>query len=129
MPFMLCGLGRLWPIIHPSATPFCVQATEGWTAKAMQRAAEDMNLSPVFAGVCDGKEKDLVEHFIRSCNQQLFARLREAGPEFTALSTADKIKLAVRWRLEMIAPHVSAFLLFTSLHCVPLPHATPPLAL
>ena len=94
----------------------------------MQRAAEDMNLSPVFAGVCDGKEKDLVEHFIRSCNQQLFARLREAGPEFTALSTADKIKLAVRWRLEMIAPHVSAFLLVTSLHCVALPHATQLLA-
>lgn len=84
-----------------------VQASHGWTIKAIQSAAEDMKLSPVFAGVCDGKEKDLVEHFIRTCNQQLFARLREAGPEFTSLSTADKIKLAVRWRLEMIAPYTS----------------------
>ena len=76
----------------------------------MQRATEDMNLSPVFAGVCDGKEKDLVEHFIRSCNQKLFDRIRDAGPEFTHLSTADKIKLAVRWRLEMITPFVSTYL-------------------
>lgn len=75
----------------------------------MQRAAEDMHLSPVFAGVCDGKEKDLVEHFIRTCNQALFAKLREAGPEYQALSTADKIKKAVRWRLEMIAPYISTF--------------------
>lgn len=81
--------------------------SEGWTVKAIQQAAHDMNLSPVFAGVCDGKEKDLVEHFIRSCNHKLFVRLRGAGPEFTALSTADKIKLAVRWRLEMITPYIS----------------------
>eukprot|EP00892_Ulva_mutabilis_P003275 jgi/Ulvmu1/1319/UM011_0047.1 len=84
-------------------------ASQGWTVKAIQSAAEDMDLSPVFAGMCDGKEKDLVEHFIRSCNQQLFARLRDAGPEFTSLSTADKIKLAVRWRLEMITPYINTW--------------------
>lgn len=89
----------------------CVQAAEGWTTKALQLASQDLNLSPMFAGVCS--EKDLVEYFVKSSNERLFERIRSGGEEFHSLPVPDKVKLAVRWRLEMLSPYISA--LFPSL--------------
>lgn len=84
--------------------------------KALQQAARDLNLSPMFGGVCG--EKDLVVRFITASNERLTEKLQSAGPEFHQLSVPDKIKLAVRWRLEMLAPYISMPLLTSmALHC------------
>lgn len=83
-----------------------MQAAEGWTTKALQLAAQDLNLSPMFAGVCS--EKDLVQHFITTSNDSLFECIRSRSSEFDSLSVPDKVKLAIRWRLEMLSPYISA---------------------
>jgi rpsU-divergently transcribed protein len=82
-----------------------VQAAEGWTTKALQLAAQDLKLSPMFAGVCS--EKDLVQYFITNSNDRLFEQI-QSSTEFHTLSVPDKLKLAVRWRLEMLSPYISA---------------------
>ena len=79
--------------------------TEGWTTKALQLAAKDLKMSPMFGGVCS--EKDLVHYFIESSNERLFERIEGSGPEFHSLPVPDKVKLAVRWRLEMLSPYIS----------------------
>jgi rpsU-divergently transcribed protein len=82
-----------------------MQATEGWTMAALHQAAKDLNLSPMFGGVCS--EKDLVVHFIKTSNAQLEDMLQKAGPDFHQSTVADKTKLAVRWRLQMLSPYIS----------------------
>lgn len=83
-----------------------VQAAEGWTTRALQLAAQDLKLSPMFAGVCS--EKDLVQYFISSSNDRLFERISNS-PDFDSLPVPDKVRLAVRWRLEMLSPYISAY--------------------
>ena len=70
--------------------------------------AQDLKLSPMFAGVCSDSE--LVRYFMRTCNERVLERVRNSGPEFHILPVADKTKLAVRWRLEMLEPYISVFL-------------------
>lgn len=82
------------------------QKVKGWTAGALQAAATELHMSPMFAGVCT--EADLVEHFIMKCNDALFRRIAQAGPDFEQKRTMAKINTALRWRLEMLAPYIGA---------------------
>lgn len=91
------------------------QAAEGWTNKALQLAAQDLKLSPMFAGVCS--EAEFVKYFIETSNERLFERIRNSGPEFHSLPVPDKVALAVRWRLEMLSPYISMSL-------ISLPHSS-----
>jgi hypothetical protein len=61
----------------------------------------------MLAGICTKGEYDLVYFFIRKCNRALFDRIRAEGAAFSEKGTAEKVKLAMRWRLEMLAPYVS----------------------
>jgi rpsU-divergently transcribed protein len=86
----------------------CVQATTGWSTKAVQAAAADMKYSPMMAGICAKSDAEFVELFIRRCNRKLFERLRQEAPSFAVMSPLDRAKTAIRWRLEMQSPYISA---------------------
>ena len=90
-----------------------MQRTEGWTTRAIQAAARDLNFSSALAGVCKS-EAELVEHFIRECNEALFDKIADERPLWASKSSTDKIKLAVRWRLEMLEPYVGVAMLATA---------------
>ena len=89
---------------------FLMQRTEGWTTRAIQAAARDLDFSPALAGVCKS-EAELVEYFIRESNEALFQKIAEERPLWASKSSTDKIKMAVRWRLEMLEPYVGVAML------------------
>ena len=114
---VLCALLRLLLIqcchvqqadLWDAPNPSCMQHTEGWSTRAIQLAAKDLQYSPALAGVCKD-ESELVAHFIRKCNHELFEKMRQQHAELEAQSdTIDKLRLAVRWRLELLAPYAGA---------------------
>jgi rpsU-divergently transcribed protein len=85
-----------------------LQHQEGWSTRAIQAAARKLRFSPALAGVVKG-EADLVEFFIRKCNDALFDRMRgERALLHQQDGMADRVKLAVRWRLELLTPYIGA---------------------
>lgn len=96
-----------WPRLIPSRQLTCLrlQNTEGWTTRAIHAAAKDLNFSPALSGVCKS-EADLVEYFIRQCNNALFDKIADERPLWASRSPTDRLKLAVRWRLEMLEPYI-----------------------
>jgi rpsU-divergently transcribed protein len=85
-----------------------LQHKEGWSTRAIQAAARDLGFSAALAGVVKG-EADLVEFFIRKCNNALFDRMRdERALLHQQAGLADRVKLAVRWRLELLGPYIGA---------------------
>ena len=46
---------------------------------------------------------------IQGCNRELVSKLEAMGPEFTSMRVRDKIRTAVRMRLEMVAPYIDSW--------------------
>ena len=88
-----------------------MQGSEGWSRAALAKAAAELQFSPALAGICSRGEADLVEFFVRQCNEVLFQRIAAEGAAFNEKDATEKVKLAVRWRLEMHAPVIGVCLI------------------
>lgn len=92
--------------------PARVQADKGWSTRAVQLAAEELGYSPMLAGICASSDAEFVRFFIRRCNARLFERIRTEGAAFTMLPPMERAKTAIKWRLQMVSPYISARLSF-----------------
>lgn len=75
--------------------------TYGWTRKALEAAAVDLQLPSTAHGLVRGGETDLVAYFVRECNAKLADRVGPLGE----LTMRDRLQRACRVRLELVAPH------------------------
>lgn len=50
-----------------------------------------------------------MEHFVGRCNHELSARLEALGDDYRRLPVRERIRVAVRERLGMIAPYVDSW--------------------
>eukprot|EP00898_Chlorokybus_atmophyticus_P006487 jgi/Chlat1/683/Chrsp104S01164 len=78
----------------------------GWSDEALARGARDLNLSEAAVGMFPHGSADLVEYFVRRCNDQLAKQLEQRTDELAALRVRDRIKTGVRLRLQMITPYI-----------------------
>lgn len=81
----------------------------GWTADALEEAARSLSLSPAVVGTLGAPEERLVSYFVRKCNDELRVKLLERDNELRNMRVRDRIKLAVRLRLEMVAPFMDTW--------------------
>lgn len=81
----------------------------GWSNAAIQAAAQELGLSPMFAGIVTKGETALVEHFITQCNANLVQQLTDLGEEYKAQGMTNRISQAVRMRLEMLVPYIDSW--------------------
>ncbi|MFC7333535.1 COQ9 family protein [Rhodocista pekingensis] len=80
---------------------------DGWTLSAMRRGAEAAGYEPEAAPASfPGGVIQVVEHFSTWADRQMMERLAEAN--LPALKIRDRITLAVRTRLELLAPYKEA---------------------
>ncbi|HYC04174.1 MAG TPA: COQ9 family protein [Azospirillaceae bacterium] len=82
-------------------------AFDGWTLAALRQGAETEGLSAAEAAAAfPGGVSELVEHFSAWADRQMLARLAKA--DLASMKVRDRITLAVRSRMEALAPHVEA---------------------
>eukprot|EP01006_Ploeotia_vitrea_P041717 TRINITY_DN66564_c13_g5_i1.p1 TRINITY_DN66564_c13_g5~~TRINITY_DN66564_c13_g5_i1.p1 ORF type:complete len:339 (-),score=140.45 TRINITY_DN66564_c13_g5_i1:43-1059(-) len=73
----------------------------GWTEATIDKAVAELGLSPASAGVLQRGPVEVVEYFIRDCNDRLSAKLRDSADIMRNMRTVDKLKTAIRIRLDM----------------------------
>eukprot|EP00884_Botryococcus_braunii_P017484 jgi/Botrbrau1/4419/Bobra.0348s0009.2 len=83
----------------------------GWTRRALQEGAKDIHLSPAAASLFDRNGLQLIEFFAQKCNDDLGALARQRAEELSAQPVSQRIKMLLRWRLEMLIPYIGAFCL------------------
>ena len=90
---------------------------DGWTARALTAGTADAGLTPDMAlRAFPGGMVEVAEHFSEYADRRMTAALeRRAGTE---LSRRQRVALAVRLRLEELAPHREAV---RRVHRVPWP--------
>jgi len=88
--------------------------SKGWSMDAIKTGATDVNLTEAISNVFT--EFDLVKHFISECNDALEHHLRD---------NQLKLRDAVEWRLQKVAPYVPRFseALAFATHPKNLPHS------
>lgn len=52
----------------------------------------------------------LLQFFVEKCNQELAEKLAAHRADLQGLKTRDRIRTAVKWRLEMLIPYMGHFL-------------------
>lgn len=82
---------------------------EGWSRRAIERAALDRGLSASAAGILERGEGQLVEHFVSRCNDELNAELAAMADELKAMPIRERIRWAVQRRLEMVQPYIDSW--------------------
>ena len=82
-------------------------AFDGWSLTSLRQGAEQLGMgaSEAFAAF-PGGVAGLVEHFSGWADRQMLDRL--AAHDVAALKVRERITLAVRTRMEVLAPHVEA---------------------
>lgn len=65
--------------------------------------------SPGTAGILTNGEGDLVAYFVDRCNGELADRLAEMQDDLREMRVRDRIKTAVRIRLELTLPYINSW--------------------
>lgn len=65
-------------------------------------------LDPTESGRLKGLELPSTQYFEDDCNQRLVVSLEERAEELAALRTPQRVRLALRARLEMLIPFMGA---------------------
>ncbi|KAK9827204.1 hypothetical protein WJX74_010318 [Apatococcus lobatus] len=81
----------------------------GWTRAALEAGCRDQGLSPAAVGMLPSGPAELVQFFIDQCNAELAAELARRKSELGMMRTIDRVKLAVRLRLEMLVPYIDSW--------------------
>jgi len=82
-------------------------AFDGWSERALRAGAADAGIDPATAqNAFPGGTAEVVEFFSREIDRQMLARL--GTRDLAAMKVRDRITLAVRMRLELLAPHREA---------------------
>eukprot|EP00963_Diacronema_lutheri_P013021 scaffold2195_cov333-Pavlova_lutheri.AAC.6 len=84
-------------------------AEKGWSRDAVRAAANDLGLSPSVGGMLERGDVELIEYFLDKCNRQLVQDLNAMEEELKEMRIRDKIKTAVKIRLEMLQPYVNVW--------------------
>mmetsp|Transcript_14097 Transcript_14097/g.48580 ORF Transcript_14097/g.48580 Transcript_14097/m.48580 type:complete len:270 (-) Transcript_14097:80-889(-) len=99
--------------------------TMGWSAEALRAGAESAGLSPAAAGLLERGEAELVEHFHGECDARLAEGLAARAGELEEMALRERLKLAVKLRLEMLGPLLHTWPQAMALQAAPpnAPHA------
>jgi len=102
--------------------------THGWSAEALAQGAADQGFPGVASGLFARGPVELVEYFIDLCKETMITQLKSVDLE--TMSLRDRIKTALKIRLQMQAPYVSRWPQALSLLAYPpnLPSSFPRLA-
>jgi len=80
---------------------------EGWNWDVIERASVRLGYEADMAqAVFPARMKDVLKTFSNWADKQMLAKLEKTDPE--ALRVQDRVRLAVRTRLEVLAPHKEA---------------------
>lgn len=91
---------------------------DGWTAAALDRAAEDLGIPANRAAlVFPGGPVDMVDGFIARLDQQMAAQLDAL--DLASMKIRERIRTAVRVRLELSLPHREAIRRAVSILAMP----------
>ncbi|BDA41822.1 Ubiquinone biosynthesis protein COQ9, mitochondrial [Coccomyxa sp. Obi] len=82
---------------------------KGWSVAALQSGAEDLQLSRSASGMISSGAAGLVEYFVEECNQQLASELESRQEELARMRTPERVRMAVRMRLEMLIPYIDTW--------------------
>ncbi len=88
--------------------PARAQSERGWSVAALQAGARELGLSAAAAALVPGGEAGLVQFFVEQCNSRLAGELAARRAELAAMRVPDRIRTAVRRRLEMLVPVIGA---------------------
>lgn len=101
--------------------------SRGWTGAALVAAARELGLSPAVVGLLPRREGQLVEHFIACSNARLMEALKLRAAELQALPVQDRVRVAIKLRLEMVQPHIGSWPQALAVAALPtnLPHSAP----
>ncbi|EFA78672.1 ubiquinone biosynthesis protein [Heterostelium album PN500] len=80
-------------------------ALYGWSETAISKACTDLGYEPTLHSMFENGGYDLAYYFVTKCNRQLSEKLT---PEIlSALTQRERVKLAIKMRLSMIAPYIN----------------------
>ena len=82
---------------------------KGWSRDALRAAAKDLGLSPAIGGLLDRGDVELVEYFLDKCNGKLTEDLKSMEAQLKEMRIRDKIRTAVKIRLEMVQPYINVW--------------------
>lgn len=81
--------------------------TLGWTEEAIAAGAQELKYASAVTGLFPRGAVELVEFFVQKANSDLSKKLRDSSDLLRDMRTVDKIKTAVRLRLQMLIPFSS----------------------
>ncbi|KAK9909165.1 hypothetical protein WJX75_008087 [Coccomyxa subellipsoidea] len=83
--------------------------SKGWSVAALQSGAEDLQMSKSISGIVQNGAAGLIEYFVDDCNQRLEAGLDSRQEELAGMRVPERVRMAVRMRLEMLIPYIDTW--------------------